>query len=155
MRGSLRGGLDLFFNDAEKTLHISLLESTPFWHRLLLCAFYDKPIRKELSEQLTDFKQQLRDYSDRELIYFISKRPRVRLYAPVKYGRLVRKSSFPLRSGGTRKESKLNTAAFMKTVQGIVVGSKSFQTIHSLHFNMEMMPLPSRFMIFCRHQVLS
>ncbi|WP_341363745.1 hypothetical protein P8T57_16795 [Thalassospira sp. SN3W] len=107
MRGLYRNVLGTPFENTEKTLHISLIETKQVWHQIILDELNGEKIRKSISNELSDLKEKIRNFSDRQIIYFISRRPRVRLYKPIKYSFFGNTITIPIEIGENRKRRKL------------------------------------------------
>ncbi|WP_417830333.1 hypothetical protein [Thalassospira sp.] len=106
MRGSLKNALGEPFERAKKHAEICLLETTPIWHYLLLQEDDGKPVRSIVANQFAEYKRQIKDFSDRQLIYFIGMRPRIRLYDQIRYARFSKKIIIPLEIGPQRQRVK-------------------------------------------------
>lgn len=67
------------FRDSKKTLKIVLLRSTIIWNSLLIRGPHGDGLRKDYSKLLDEMKEAIRNFSDREFIYFVVTRPRIRI----------------------------------------------------------------------------
>ena len=67
------------FRDSSKTLKISLLQSTQIWNSLLVEGDHGPSQRENISKMFESLKKAIEDFSDREFIYFIATRPRIRI----------------------------------------------------------------------------
>lgn len=83
LRGSLYGIFDSLISEKENTINIRLLETKPISFDLIFNdEFYNQNIKKVLS----DIELKYTNYSDREMIYFICVRKKIR-FIPKQYNK--------------------------------------------------------------------
>lgn len=86
LRGMLGGFSDKpGYRGLEKALKIELLQSTMIWNSLLIPGLHGEGLRQDVSKLMDNIKEEFRKYSDREFIYFVATRPRVRVFRKPKY----------------------------------------------------------------------
>jgi hypothetical protein len=86
LRGAIGGFANIpVYKDLPKTLKIHLLQSTMIWNSLLVDSESDLGLRPEISAYLQSIKAEIDAYSERNFVYLIATRPRVRVIAQPRY----------------------------------------------------------------------
>jgi hypothetical protein len=113
LRGSLGGfGNMPGYRELPKALRIELLDITMIWYSLLVDSDEDKGLRSEIGEQMQSLKRAIDAYSERNFVYLIATRPRVRIAGKPRYKLLSGDLVIPLSIGrdGTRARAIIPAA---------------------------------------------
>jgi hypothetical protein len=95
------------YRELPKTLRIGLLQSTMIWNSLLVDTADEKGLRSEISAYLKSVKDEIDAYSERNFIYVIATRPRVRVLEKPRYRWLSNNLIVCVAIGNDRRREKI------------------------------------------------
>ncbi len=117
LRGAMKGfGRTRGYQELPKILNIQLLQSTMIWNKQIVIGHDGQGTRKLMSKVMDGIRDAYRIFSDRQFIYFIATRQRVRIAGTPYYDEKSNILYIPVEIGPekTSKEVKL-PASFLKT----------------------------------------
>ena len=104
LRGSLFGfGSIPGYRELPKTLKISLLRTTMIWNSLLPAGPEGEGLRAAISKYLDLLKEDMDAYSERDVVYFIATRTRVRIAKKPRYAIWSKNLVVPIQIGLEKK----------------------------------------------------